>query len=161
MTAAKTISPQALLQTIKLNLVRTPFFQPETVMDILHLTRAQVKEKIQDGTFPWAFDIGESKRRTEPRILALSVVEQQLGPLPAIGRTRNLELPEVMALILPSRDIRSTELRRILSCDSDLIRNLKRDLVVTQGPQAADGPTSFSVFSRASVVGMLAKRRMN
>jgi len=161
MNSPKQISPAALLLAIKVNLLRNPLFHPETVMDIFGLTRDQVRQKIQDGTFPWAFDLARGgSRRTEPRILSLSIIEQQIGSLPGIGRSRDLVLPEVIDLILPKRDVRSTELRKLLSMNSEQMQVLRADLVVTQPPRATDGAYSYTVYSRASVAEMLAKRRM-
>ena len=156
----KQISPDALLQAVRLNLLRVPLFHPETVMNLLDITRDQVKAKIEDGTFFWAFEVGQSKRRSEPRILALSVVEQQLGPLPAIGATRNLKLPQVIDLILAARDLRSTEIKKLFACGNDWLRDMKPNFVVVQGAKSTSGPNSYTVFSRASVADWLGKRRM-
>jgi hypothetical protein len=76
-------------------------------------------------------------------------------PMPAISED------EVYRLILPNRDIRSTELKRILACSSDHVHNLKRHFTVTQEPRQEDGPNSFSKFSRPSIVDFLKSRRLS
>lgn len=68
---------------------------------------------------------------------------------------------DVYRLILPNRDLRSTELKRILACSSDHIHNLKPHFTVVREPSQADGPNSYTVFSRASVVDFLRSRRLS
>jgi hypothetical protein len=68
---------------------------------------------------------------------------------------------DVYRLILPGRDIRSTELKRILACSHQHIHELKSQFVVTREPLQADGPASFSVFSRESIVRFLHARRIS
>jgi hypothetical protein len=155
----KPISPAALLQVIRLNARRRPLWKPISVMDFLDLDYDQVMAKIQSGDFSFAFDIGLGTR-SAPRILAISVLEHKLGPLPDIGATRDLKLPEVINLVLPCRDIRSTELKGLFSCDSQHVHRLKKYFRVARKPQAADGPNSYTVFHRASVETFLAQRRM-
>ena len=104
------ITPAALMLAIKLNLVHRPLWHVETVTDCLGLSRVEIMHRVENGTFPFAFDVGNSRRKTETRILALSVVEQQLGSIPQIEATRNLQLLQVIDLILPKRDLRSTDL---------------------------------------------------
>jgi hypothetical protein len=76
-------------------------------------------------------------------------------PMPAISEDA------VYKLILPNRDIRSTELKRILACSSELIHDLKPNFEVTREPRQADGPNSFTVFSRASIEKFLRSRRLS
>lgn len=67
----------------------------------------------------------------------------------------------VYKLILPNRDLRSTELQRILACSHQHVHDLKINFVVTREPLQADGPNSFTVFSRASVEKFLRSRRVS
>jgi hypothetical protein len=67
----------------------------------------------------------------------------------------------VYKLMLPARDIRSTELARILACSSDHIHHIKDFFTVTRPPRDADGPNSFTVFSRASIESFLRSRRLS
>jgi len=158
--AQKTFSLAALAQVIRQNALRRPLCKVITAECFLDLTHDQVMARIQNGNFPWAFNIGAGKLRSEPRILALTVVEKIFGVHPAIGATKDLRLKEVIDIILPARDIRSTELQRFLSCESGQIRILRSQFRVTRAAKATDGPNSFTVFSRASVAAWLAKRRM-
>lgn len=84
----------------------------------------------------------------------------------ALALRRNEPLPrvtedEVYRLILPNRDLRSTELQRIFSCSHPHITTLRPLLVVTREPLQADGPNAFTVFCRASVIAFLKARRLS
>ncbi len=68
---------------------------------------------------------------------------------------------DVYKLILPGRDIRSTELQRILACSHQHVHELKQHFTVTREPLQSDGPTSFSVFSRSSIENFLRSRRIS
>lgn len=68
---------------------------------------------------------------------------------------------DVYKLILPNRDLRSTELERIFSCTHQHIYSLADLLSITRPPVQADGPNSFTVFSRASIVTFLRARRIS
>ena len=141
-------------------MLRRPLLHPETVMDCLDVSREQLNQLIQNGELPFAFNIGAAKSRTEPRILAHCVVEKQLGPIPGIGSMRNLGLAEVVNLILPKRDIRTTELRRLLATGNQWFLNNSKNFSVIQKAENATGPNSFAVLCRASVASFLEKRRI-
>jgi len=68
---------------------------------------------------------------------------------------------EVYKLILPNRDLRSTELQRILACSHQHIHGLKDEFTITREPRQADGPNSFTVFSRSSILAFLRRRRLS
>lgn len=74
---------------------------------------------------------------------------------PALSET------EVYKLILPMRDLRSTELERIFSCTHQHIYQLAPLFTVTRPPRDEDGPNSFTVFSRASIESFLRSRRLS
>ncbi len=149
-----------LKMVIAANLKRHPLWKVKTIEDFFDLSRDLVMAKIENGEFPWAFNIATSARRSEPRVLGYCVMEKTAGPFEGIGATRNLELPEVINFILPQRDVRSTELQRLLSCDQGHVYHLAPNFTVTKKPAAKTGPHSFTVFSRASVARFLQKRRM-
>lgn len=154
------MNPQALIATIKINLLRRPLWQVGTVSDCLDMTRDEVMAKIDSGEFAWAFNIAAAKSRSETRILAHCVVENAMGPLNEIGATRNLQLPQVLDLVLPKRDIRSTELKRIFSCAHNHVHQIAQSFSVASKPTATDGPNSFTVYHRASVAKFLTDRRI-
>ena len=154
------MNPAVINAVIRANIKRRPLWKVKTIEDFFDLPRARVMAKIESGEFPWAFNIGQGKHTKEPRILAYSVLEAQIGPFEGIGATKNLQLPELINLILPARDVRSTELGRLFSCGHDQIRKLTPNFIITKKPAAQDGPLSFTVFSRASVAKFLAQRRM-
>ncbi len=112
---------------------------------------------VENQVIKFAWDIATpGAGRREIRIYAPSAWAfyfQQ--PMPKISEE------DVYRLILPNRDLRSTELKRILACSSDHIHNLKPLFVTTREPRQEDGPNSFSVFSRASLVDFLRSRRLS
>ena len=155
------ISPQAIIATIKVNLQRWPLWSSETAQECLGLERKELMGMIDTGEISWAFNIGLSTHSSkEIRILSHCIIERASGPIPAIGATRNLKLPEVISLILPGRDIRSTELCRLFSCSHQHVYKIAPRLKVVAKPPVKDGPNSFTVFSRVSVAGFLEKRRI-
>lgn len=96
------------------------------------------------------------EKRREIRIYAPSAWAFCYGrPMPAMSED------DVYKLILPNRDLRSTELKRILACSHQHIHELKENFITTREPSQADGPNSFTVFSRESVVNFLRARRMS
>ena len=105
--------------------------------------------------FAWDIATPETTRR-EVRIWRGSALAvHQDRPLPRITED------EVYKLILPARDPRSTELRRIFSCTHQHIYALAPLLTVTQAPLQSDGPNSFCKFSRESVIAFLRARRIS
>ena len=154
------MNARPLKEMIWVNLKRRPLWSVRVLEDFFSLTRQQVIEKIENGDFPWAFNVGCGTRRKEIRLLGHGVTEKTIGPFPEIGATKNLKLIEVVDLILPQRDVRSTELRRIFSCSSKLVYDLAKDFRVAKKAMAKDGPYSYTVFQRASVAKFLENRRM-
>lgn len=67
----------------------------------------------------------------------------------------------VYKIILPGRDIKSTELQRIIACSHQHVYELKENFKVVREPAQADGPNSFTVFSRESIVNFLKSRRIS
>jgi hypothetical protein len=105
--------------------------------------------------FAWDISAAGASRR-EIRIYAASAWAFCYGrPMPALTEE------EVYKTILPARDIRSTELRRILACSHQHIYELLPNFLVTRPPVQADGPNSFTVFSRQSIVDFLKSRRIS
>jgi hypothetical protein len=83
-----------------------------------------------------------------------------MGPVPGIGATKNLGLPEVINLVLPQRDIRSTELTRLFSCAQQHVHHIGYKFKVAAKPRSTSGPNSYSVFARQSVARFLEQRRI-
>jgi len=155
------ISPAAVIAALKINLIRRPLLQPETVMDCLDFSRSVLMEKIESGELAFAFDLATTTRNSEPRILSRCVVEYQFGADPVIGSMKTLGINAAIDLILPVRDIRSTELKSLICCGNAYLSTIKPFLVVVSEPEGSDGPNSFTVFSRSSVADFLVKRRMS
>ena len=161
MNPPKTINPAVLLQVIKVNLLRRPLWQLATVSDCLDMPREEIEAEIESGKIPWAFNIAATtKTRQETRVLGACIVERAMGPVNGIGATQNMQLPEVLNLVLPARDIRSTELQRIFSCTHQHVYQLANNFRVTRKPESHDGPESCTVFARSSVASFLGERRI-
>ena len=158
------MNPVALVATIKINLLRRPLWHPSTVEECLDIFRPRLDSMLEDGSLPWAFDLGVGRYRKEPRILAHCVVERVMGPIPAIGETRNLRLPEVVNLILPQQreTLRAVELQRWFHAKPDLIRDLgcAGEIKKVKEQLAKQGPKASPRFTRESVVKLLEKRRI-
>ena len=158
------MNPVALMAVIKINLLRRPLWHPGTVEECLDISRSKLNALIESGELPWAFNLGNGPARKEIRILAHCVVERATGTLPAIGATRNLQLPEVINLILPQnrQNLRCIELQRLFHVSPDLIHFLhgagEIDRVSEKLP--ATGPNASPRFTRGSLVKMLDKRRV-
>ena len=112
---------------------------------------------VQDRLIKFAWDIAApGAGRREIRIYAPSAIAFAYNkPMPTISED------EVYRLILPNRDIRSTELQRILACSQQHVHVIKSEFMVTREPLQADGPNSFTVFSRESIVRFLRSRRIS
>ena len=153
------MNPQALIACIQINLLKRPLLRVETVQDCLALSRDQVNQMIENGELPFAFNLASDSKRTDPRVFALSVAEKTGWKNP-VGQTKNLKLPEVIGMILPKRDLRSTELERILACSHQMVFRSKNKFTSARKPAASSGPNSYTVFTRASVETYLTQRRM-
>jgi hypothetical protein len=158
------ITPTALLATIRLNLLRRPLMHACAAEECLDVSRLKLAALIEAGELPWAWDFGTGHARKEVRLLAACVVERASGPIPAIGATRNLRLPEVLALILPEKreTLRSAELQRLFHAGRDLIHDLHEagEIKRVSEKLPATGPNASPRFTRASVVRLLEQRRI-
>src|SRR6185369_16719105 len=96
---------------------------------------------VENQQLRFAWDIAApGATRREVRVWrgsAMAFCQNQ--PVPKISEE------EVYKLILPNRDIRSTELQRIFSCTHPHVTQLAPLFVVTRPPAQADGPNSFTV----------------
>lgn len=112
---------------------------------------------VENQQLKFAWDIaapGTARREVRVwRSAALSEFRQQ--PFPRVTED------DVYRLLLPNRDLKSTELERILSCTHQHIYALAPLWRVVRAPAAADGPNSFTIFDRNSVVSFLRSRRLS
>src|ERR1700733_8715964 len=109
------MNPNTLIACIQISLLRRPLLHAETAMDCLDKTRFELNAMIQNGELAFVFDLATSQNtRKEPRIFTLCVAEMTGWKSPA-GQTKNFRLSEVVSMILPQRDLRSTELKRIFA----------------------------------------------
>jgi hypothetical protein len=155
------MNPNALIACIQINLLRRPLLRVQTVQDCLDKTRDEVNAMIDSGELAFAFDLAAKREsRTDPRVFTLCVAENTGWKNPA-GQTKNYRLPEVLGMILPQRDVRSTELKRIFACSSKHIYKLAENFTIARKPTVNDGPNSYTVFRRTSVEKFLAGRRMS
>lgn len=148
-----------------------PTLALESCADFFDRDFATLVQDVENHVIKFAWDIslrpphldplpqgGEEtrNRRREIRIYAPSAwAFCYQRPMPQLSEE------DVYRLILPQRDIRSTELQRILACSHNHIHELKANFVTVREPVQADGPNSFSVFSRASLVTFLKSRRLS
>jgi hypothetical protein len=154
------MNPQILIACIQINLLKCPLMRAQTVQDCLNKSRNEVNAMIESGALPFAFDLAPTNsKRKEPRVFTLCVAESTGWKNPA-GQTKNFHLPEVIGMILPKRDVRSSELKRIFACSRDLIGDLAENFSVARKPVVNDGPNCFTVFHRESVATFLEKRRI-
>jgi hypothetical protein len=150
---------------VQIDLRQHPLCRPEMVEDCLGITRNRLNALIESGKIAWAWNVGLGSKRRELRILGQSIVEYQGGAIDRIGATKNLNLPGVMALILPKRnEIRGTEIQKILCISADAIRKLHEageiKTVSHSAARPTGGPNSSPHFSRKSLVGFFSKRRV-
>lgn len=153
-----------LRRQITVNLLRRPLWHPCTVEECLDIMRRELMAMVDCGQLPWAWDLGTSSKRKELRILGHSVIESAMGPIPAIGATRNLGLPEVVNLILPQSrtNFRSTELQRLFHSGPDLIHTLSANGEIEKIREkiSVKGANSSPRYTRRSVARLLEKRRV-
>jgi len=158
------ITPQALIATIRLNLTRQPLMHPVMVESILEIKRPQLMRLVESGGLPWAWDLGLGSVRFELRILSASVVERALGsPIPSVGATKNLKLPEVVNLIIPQvrQSLRGAELQRLFHITPKFVADLSLAGEISRISEhlPATGPNASPRFTRDSIVKLLEKRR--
>lgn len=109
----------------------------------------------QELKFAWDIAAPGTARR-EVRVWRAAALANFHGePLPDVTED------DVYRRIFPNRDLRSTELERILSCTHQHIYELAPLWTITRAPQQADGPLSFTVFDRNSVIAFLRSRRLS
>lgn len=158
------ITPAALLATIRLNLMRRPLMHFAAVEEILDIKRTQLNALIENGELAFAWNLGTGTARKEIRILALCVVERIAGPIPAIGATRNLKLPEVLALVFPQQreTMRAVELQRLFHLGEDTLRDLHAagEIKRVKEKLPSQGPNASPRFTTASLAALLKRRRI-
>jgi len=148
----------------QIELPRTkPTVALESCADFFDRDYGTLLADVENRVIKFAWDIATAGAgRREIRIYAASAwAFCYQKPMPDIKED------DVYKIILPGRDIRSTELMRILSCSHQHLYELSRrsaapgHFVVTREPAQADGPNSFTVFSRDSIVKFLKSRRIS
>ncbi|HEY4414487.1 MAG TPA: hypothetical protein VGO57_02250 [Verrucomicrobiae bacterium] len=136
-----------------------PTLALESCADFFDRDFVELMEDVEDGVIKWAWNIAEQIGdgiRKEVRVYAPSAWAFCYNqPMPKLSEE------DVYRIILPSRDIRSTELQRILACSHQHIHVIKQFLIVTQPPRQEDGPNSYCKFSRESIVAFLRSRRIS
>lgn len=134
-----------------------PTLKLESCADFFDRDYDVLVKDVQNQIIKFAWDIATpGAERKEIRIYAPSAWAFCYNqPMPKLSED------DVYRMILPNRDIRSTELERILACEHKHIYRLAPVLVITRKPLQEDGPNSFTVFSRASIVDFLRSRRLS
>jgi len=146
------------LQFTAVDLPRTkPTLALESCADFFDRDYDVLVKDVENQVIKFSWDIATpAAKRREIRIYAPSAwAFCYQKPMPALTDD------QVYRLILPNRDIRSTELQRILACSHQHIHELKDCFTVTREPRQADGPNSFTVFARASILAFLRSRKLS
>ena len=134
---------------------------PETVRDFLRLTAEEVAQAVESGTIPYAWDLrSPGAERSELRVwhpTAEAIIRSGAadpGPQPAE--------PELYRMLIPERDVRSSELERWWSVSHQLVHRLIAAglLPVRRSPAATSGPASYHLLTSAGLRGFLAARRL-
>ena len=130
----------------------------------MDVSRDRLMNMVEDGRLAWAFNISAERRRQELRILAISLIEQQSGPVVGIGATKNLRLPEVLGLILPQvrPTLKGIEVQRLLACSPGLVKDLHLTGQITRVRERLPktGPNASPRFTCASIARFLEERRI-
>lgn len=146
------------LQFTAIELPRTkPTLALESCADFFDRDYGALTEDVENQVIKFAWDIAAAgAARREIRIYAPSAwAFCYQRPMP------QLTDDQVYKLILPNRDIKSTELQRILACSHQHIHVIKEHFTVTRPPRHEDGPLSYTVFARASIESFLRSRRLS
>jgi hypothetical protein len=149
---------------VQFDLKHRPLWHPRTVEGCLDIPRVELDAMVESGKLPWVWDFGNGGVRTEIRILGHSVVEHKTGPIPEIGATKHLGLPEILKLVLPEnrKTLNSVELQRLFHLGSAVIRSLVTagEIKVIYNKDAGPGPNGCQRFTCESVAKLLGKRRV-
>ncbi len=136
---------------------RRPLVTLEGAVTLLDLDPIAVTHACENGLIGWAFDLGTGDRR-ELRIWRGSIAAW----LRTGGRDGAKAAPEkeVLADILPSRDLRSSEVWRRLSISRQHLGSLLPELKVVAPAAQERGVNAACLISRQSVTKLLQSRRV-
>ena len=136
---------------------RRPLVTLEGAVTLLDLDPIAVTHACENGLLGWAFDLGGGERR-ELRIWRGSIAAW----LRSGGRDGAARTPEreVIADILPGRDLRSSELWRRLSISRQHLVTLLPDLKVVAPATQARGVNAAELIARDSARQLLLSRRL-
>lgn len=146
---------------------RRPLWPLAAIQTLLDITEEDFIHRIEDGRFPWAWNVASDPKSTRREIRALGhcVIESVYGALPNLGLTADLKFSQVIDLILPHHGatIRQTDLRRCFGCSKQLLMILhRRGEIQDDGRKlSSDGPNSSPHFTRKSVIRFLERRRVS
>ena len=142
-------------------MVRRPMVDLGAAMAMLDLSEHQLKREIERGRVKWAFNLGVGQRN-HVQILVRSLAHYG---------DRTIILPAtvegVAAMVLPpesatSGSVRGTELQFALNIRSQHVAKLIEAGLVDEAGESQAGRGRFGspIITRASVVRLLARRRM-
>lgn len=138
--------------------IKRPLIKLSSCEDFFDRDYDSLAADAEAGIFLFAWNIAQpDAQRRELRVWrdsAMAVWHNR--PLPKITED------DVYRLILPMRDIRSTELMRIFSCSQELVRDLDttRCLIPKCPRRAEDGPNAYTLYERAGIESFLRSRRL-
>lgn len=136
---------------------RRPLVTLEGAVTLLDLDPLAITHACENGLIGWAFDLGTGDRR-ELRIWRGSIAAW----LRSGGRDGASRAPEaeVMADILPARDLRSAELWRRLCISRQHLSSLLPELKVAVPATQARGINAACTIDQSSVRRLLKARRL-
>lgn len=141
---------------------RRPLVTLEGAVTLLDLDPIAITHACENGLLGWAFDLGAGgpcgTHRRELRIWRGSIAAWlRTGGRDGASRTPEAE---VMADILPSRDLRSAELWRRLCISRQHLVSLLPELQVTAPATQARGINAAELIAHTSVQKLLKSRRL-
>lgn len=137
---------------------RRPLIPLEGVVTLCDLDPISAAQACEQGLLGWVWDLGSSGARRELRVWRGSVEAW----LRSGGREGGAGVPEpeVLADILPGRDLRSSEVWRRLGISRQHLTRLMSELVVARPARECQGVNAACWIARDSLVRMLRARRV-
>ena len=136
-----------------------PLIKLSSCVDFFDRDYDTLSADVDSGVFVYAWNIAApGSMRREIRVWR----ESALAVLQKRESVQSVPEETVYRLILPARSLRSTELRRILSCSQELIHDLDSAglLQLAKPRRASSGPNAFALYTHESVEAFLRARRV-
>ena len=140
---------------------RRPLLTVEAAVTLLDRDPIEVAAAVDAGVLAWAWDLaGAQAKRRELRLWRGSVERcRQTGGVDGGGQIAEAQ---VLADILPARDLRASEVWRRLGISRQRLAEMiaTGELQVAQAARCRQGVNATEIITRASLVALLRKRRV-